>query len=77
MKIVTLMHFNILHNHVLSCYKLTDPNQAIVDSNIDQLDHGDCYRDVITFHGGGCNVGMYKKLIVICIWSWVHTWAFD
>ena len=36
----------------MSCYKLTDPNQAIVDNNID---HGDCYGDVMTFSRGGCN----------------------
>ena len=52
LKIVTIMHSNVLHNHVLSCYELTDPNQALVDSIID---HDDCYWDVMTFSWGGCN----------------------
>ena len=44
------MYFNIWYNHCLLCYKLTDLNPAMVDSNID---YSDCYGDVMIFCGEG------------------------
>ena len=34
---------------MLLCYKLTDPNPAMVDGN---TDYTDWYRDIMAFQGG-------------------------